>query len=132
MGVSKETGKFIAVDLGDNYPRGINLHTFDDVRKNSNLVYQFKTLHSTTSNYPIFEEISTPEKTYYKASNDNNCYSEISSLVEHDSGYLVFFTGERRPLDNTQVGSQINNPRNLGLIRTTFDIFSSTNVTDDI
>ena len=75
--------EFIAVDLGDNYPRGINVHRMTATKKTSKNVYAFKTKHANCaaedqstcgatgghgSNpiYAKYEEISTSTITFYK------------------------------------------------------------------
>jgi hypothetical protein len=90
-------GKFINVDLGDNYPRGIIFHEGDT----SKLVYAFKTLHGESSQspagvtYDLYSEISG-SKNFYKWSNDNNVYTELASpgVIEESDGYSFFFLGE--------------------------------------
>ena len=70
-------GEFVGVDLGDNYPRGINVHRISRTGKSSKVVYEFKTQHGRTAlspagqAYPEYPEISTATTTYYKWSNDN-------------------------------------------------------------
>ena len=145
--MSNDESVFLGVDLGDNFPRGINLHRFDVASKQNKVVYNFKTFHATIivdgldvdhcEDYAnvsdcVYTEISTVNDTYYRWSNDNNVYTDIAELVEIDDGYLVFFAGERRPLDSSQVGSSLNNPRNLGLIRLTTDVFTVSNLSEAI
>ena len=44
--LNKQQGKgFYGIDLGDNYPRGINLWKFDSTTIKFKLAYSFKTLH---------------------------------------------------------------------------------------
>lgn len=119
-------GKFIGADLGDNYPRGINLQEFDKSTKQSKVVYTFKTQHcSSAPCYGIsaeYTEISDATKKYYKQSNDNEVYTELahSGAVEvDDNALLVLFSGERPPLDNSKVGNSLNTPRNLGFVKVT-------------
>ena len=72
-----EKGKFLGADLGDNFPRGINLFEFSKASsKRSKLAYHFKTRHCTKGNcfgenIPEYKEISTPTETFFKQSNDN-------------------------------------------------------------
>mmetsp|Transcript_38709 Transcript_38709/g.89974 ORF Transcript_38709/g.89974 Transcript_38709/m.89974 type:complete len:990 (-) Transcript_38709:867-3836(-) len=40
---------FLAVDLGDNYPRGVNTHKITGTTKKNALVYEFKTQHATNN-----------------------------------------------------------------------------------
>ena len=131
LGVAADQSGFLGVDLGDNYPRGIHLHRFDASSRASKVVYNFKTKHGTSATspagatYPPYPEISSATTSYYKWSNDNGVYTEITALLETDDAYLVLFAGERAPLDNSQVGSNINNPRNLGFIACSKDMSSS-------
>lgn len=119
------TGAFLGMDLGDNYPRGVNVWQFTNSSITSRVVYRFKTLHGTSPTspagvtYPVYTNISTPNKTFYCWSNDNNVYTELGhpGIVEVSDGLLVFFAGERPPLDNSQTGSVMNVPRNAGFVK---------------
>jgi len=118
-------GSFISMDLGDNYPRGINLCRFDSTSKACFKPYAFKTHHAGSANgREKYEEISTPEKTYYKWSNDNYVYTELghAGVVEVDDGLLIFFSGEQPPLDNSVVGSLLNVARNAGFVKISKDL----------
>ena len=74
-----ENGKFVGADIGDNFPRGINLMQFSKTsKKQSRVVYTFKTKHCTSDGgicygkkRDKYTEISTGSKTFYKHSNDN-------------------------------------------------------------
>ena len=46
-------GRFLGLDLGDGYPRGVHLHRFDLERCTSRVVYTVKTLHGTTPRSPV-------------------------------------------------------------------------------
>jgi len=60
--VTNHKSGFLAVDLGDNYPRGVNTHLLAS-EQTSKVVYQFKTHHATHKNgKDIYDDISTPEK----------------------------------------------------------------------
>ena len=74
--------------------------------------------------YPVYDEISSPETTFYKWSNDNKVYTELSATVEVDDGYLVFFLGESPSLDNSLTGEEVNAPRNVGYTKVTKDLTS--------
>lgn len=56
-----ESGKFINMDLGDNYPRGIRF----ELDGKSQIIYSFKTAHGDRAKspagvtYDLYEEIST-------------------------------------------------------------------------
>ena len=128
--------EFIAMDLGDNYPRGVNLHMFKN-RLRSKVVYTFKTAHGVTADcwgiatYPEYTEISTKEKKYYRWSNDNNTYTELGGIVDTGDGYLVSFCGEPDEkglsLDNGKSGMPM--PRNVGFVKVVknyFDISEGT------
>lgn len=124
-------GEFVGIDLGDNYPRGVHLHKFTADRKNSRVVYTFKTRHGTKStspagaNYPVYSEISGNGVTYYKWSNDNRTYTELGGVLEEENGYTVIFAGEAnsggRALKNARVGDYLNDPRNIGLVQVIAD-----------
>lgn len=126
-------GSYVGMDLGDNYPRGVNLWRFNGTGKwkKSRVVYTFKTKHSSSPGsqpYPVYTEISTANTTYYRWSNDNYVYTELAhpGIVETaDGGLLVFFSGETPPLDNSKVGSALNTARNLGFVKVPKDLTSS-------
>jgi hypothetical protein len=42
-------GRFTGLDIGDNYPRGINFWSMSDSDKIINTIYQFKTYHGVRS-----------------------------------------------------------------------------------
>jgi hypothetical protein len=123
-------GQFVAVEIGDNFPRGIQLHRFDAQGRTSRVVYTFKTLHGTTATapggavYPPYTQISTGGKQFYQWSNDNQTYTELGGVAETAAGYLVAFTGERLSLDNSKVGSPLNTGRDIGvvLVRKDFEV----------
>merc|ERR1719424_37210 len=108
---------------------------FNDAKKVGGwLVYAFKTSHGSTAKspsgktYPAYPEISGNGKTYYKWSNDNKVYTELAhtGLIEVDDGILTIFAGENPPLDNSKVGTYMNMPRNLGLVKIGKDLNSKT------
>ena len=123
---TNSSGDFIGIDLGDGYPRGIHLHKFSDKSRVSRVVYTFKTAHATRPvnpagrTFPPYPEISSPDKTFYQWSNDNNTYTELGGLVETPQGYMVVFTGEPSPegkvLDNSRTGAGKTDKRNIGLV----------------
>lgn len=141
----KGNTQFIGADLGDNYPRGINLHTMDPsaLTRSSKLVYQFKTQHCKptapeTCCFGICDVNyvdSADGKNVIKQSNDNEVYTELAhgGVVEVDNGQglLVLFAGEKAPLDNKKVGAPgLNAPRDLGYVKISSDfktILSGTN-----
>ncbi|CAE7430262.1 nup98 [Symbiodinium natans] len=132
--VSQKAGWYIGKDLGDNYPRGINLWELKATSKSwqKRLVYKFKTKHGTSetspagATYPVYSEISTSGQTYYKWSNDNYIYTELAhpGLHEVNDTILVFFTGEAPPLDNGVVGQALNVARNVGFVKIPRDLSS--------
>jgi hypothetical protein len=65
--------------------------------------------------YKEYKEISVGGKKFYKWSNDNEVYTELSApgFDELDDGYIVFFIGEMPALDNSKVGESVNTPRNV-------------------
>lgn len=131
------TDAFTGLDLGDNYPRGINLHRFTANDLRSRVVYTFKTQHGDTplnpmgdGPYPVYSEISTDEQTCYRWSNDNRTYSELGGIIpfkDHDGrdSYTVIFIGEPDPegkaLRNDRSDDYLNDARNLGLVQVRAD-----------
>ena len=77
---SKNGKTFLGADMGDNYPRGINLFSFSKgTRKRSKVAYTFKTKHCTDGkcygkNVKLYKEISTPKQKFYTQSNDNEVW----------------------------------------------------------
>jgi hypothetical protein len=116
-------GNFVALDLGDNYPRGVHLHEFDKAKRTSRLVFTFKTQHSTheKGGYPVYDEISGGGRTFYKWSNDNAVYTELGGLVENKRSYTIVFATDQgvdgRVLDNSRAFRGCDDPRNLALVR---------------
>ncbi|MDP6943261.1 MAG: hypothetical protein QF464_03855, partial [Myxococcota bacterium] len=90
-----EAGRFVGIDLGDNYPRGVHLHRFDEGGIDSRVVYTFKTAHGTSAENPagdtfaLYEEISDEEMSFFQWSNDNATYTEIGGVVETPAGLAV-------------------------------------------
>lgn len=139
-------GKFLAIDLGDNYPRGINVHKFDKNGHQHRVAYTFKTKHGQKSvspagaEYPVYDEISSAQQTFYKWSNDNNTYTELGSVIEFDDGYTVVFAGEPnlqgKAIDNSRVGGFLTDSRNIGIVKIRKDFENATGfgnvVTDDL
>ncbi len=124
LGVN-DAGEFVGIDLGDNFPRGVNLHRFGASSLNSRVVYTFKTAHGTSptspagATYPLYTEISGAEN-FYQWSNDNNTYTELGGVIEGSGSYTVVFAGEAkegRALDNGLTGEYLNVSRNIGLVR---------------
>jgi hypothetical protein len=119
--------EFLGIDLGDNYPRGINLHKFTDSQIHSQVIYTFKTEHGTSAKspagktYPFYSEISNSGKSYYKWSNDNGTYTSLGAVIEVDDGYVVLLTGEPdangKSINNARVGAGNSDPRNIGFIK---------------
>ena len=143
---SNAAGEFVGIDLGDNFPRGVNLHKFTGTNKNSRVISGFKTLHGTTpqspsgATYPVYTEISGGGTTYYQWSNDNRTYTELGGLAQTTLGYAASFVGERSPggrlLDNSRVGATLNDPRNIGFLTVREDFQNAsgggTVVSDDL
>jgi len=124
--LTKDGNDFIAIDLGDNYPRGIHLHKFSGFNQTSRVIYNFKTKHGTTPKnpagitYPIYNEITDSITTYYRWSNDNRTYTELGGIISSGNGYSVLFIGEPNvkglALNNQQVDGNLVDARNIGLL----------------
>lgn len=126
-----QDGDFIGIDLGDNFPRGINMHRMNKDGRDSRLVYTFKTQHGTEANgygkiYPLYKEISSPKQNYYKWSNDNATYTRLGGVVEVSNGYMVIFTGQPdaagKSLNNSRTGDNTD-PMNIGFVKVSKDFY---------
>lgn len=71
-----------------------------------------------------FSEISNETTTFFKWSDDEQTYTELGSpgIIEVDDGFLIFFLSETPSMDNTQVGSPFNSPRNVGFVKVSKDL----------
>lgn len=118
-------GRFATMDMGDNYPRGFHLHVYDQNKREDLILFNFKTLHGETPtsparrSYPLYGEISTNNK-YYQWSNDNRTYSEPGGIAKTDEGILALFSSESPDLDNTRIGGNHNDPRNLYVVHAAY------------
>ncbi len=114
--------QFLGIDLGDNYPRGVNLHRFTDTAIASRVVYTFKTAHGTSgtnpagNEYPPYPEISAGDRSFFQWSNDNATYTEIGGVAETPDGLAVFFATERSELDNGRATQTLNDPRDVAMV----------------
>ncbi|MCR9250336.1 MAG: hypothetical protein NXI20_07915 [bacterium] len=123
-------GGFIGMDLGDNYPRGINMHKIGDMKR-SKLVYTFKTAHGTSAkspagrSYPFYKEISRGDQKFYQWSNDNHTYSELGDVIDLGDGLGVFFIGEPDPngkaINNGRAIGYLHDSRNIGFVKISKD-----------
>lgn len=126
---------FVGIDLGDNYPRGVNLHSFDKDGITSRLVYAVKTEHGDKAANPAgrafshYPKISRKDRNFYKWSNDNRTYAELGGVTDSGSGLTVIFAGEPDPngnaLNNGRVGDYLNDARNIGLVKVPRDFSGS-------
>eukprot|EP00929_Paragymnodinium_shiwhaense_P119478 TRINITY_DN91383_c0_g1_i1.p1 TRINITY_DN91383_c0_g1~~TRINITY_DN91383_c0_g1_i1.p1 ORF type:complete len:955 (-),score=119.55 TRINITY_DN91383_c0_g1_i1:326-3190(-) len=129
--------EFIAADLGDNYPRGLNVHRVTaggTPKKSSKVLYTYKTQHSKAkadgSCVHYGKDFGEPYytsggQTFCKHSNDNRVYTELARpgiVVAPTGGFLVFFAGEQPALDNTRIGSQLNGARDIGFVKVSDDL----------
>ncbi len=137
-------GRFLGIDLGDNYPRGVHLHRFDESGIASRVVYTFKTGHAKSEAnpagevFPPYDDISGIGMSYFQWSNDNATYTELGGIVETDAAIAVFFATERSELDNSKAIGALNDPRDLAmvLVRPDFEAASTGDginvITDDL
>jgi hypothetical protein len=132
---SKNSG-FYGMDLGDNYPRGINIHKIDESIQ-SRLVYTFKTAHGQQTAsparkaYPKYKEISNVDQDFYQWSNDNSTYTELGSMVEWDDSYDVYFVGEPdingKAINNARATSNLTDSRDIGMVKIKKDFIGQPN-----
>jgi len=131
-----EGGGFYGMDLGDNYPRGINVHKIDEALR-SKLVYTFKTAHGQEAAsparraYPVYTEISNGAQAFYQWSNDNSTYTELGSMVEWDDSYDVYFIGEPdatgKAINNARATSNLTDARDIGMVKIKKDFYGQSN-----
>lgn len=117
---------FLAIDIGDNFPRGISLYRFNAETRDGRLIYSVKTHHAESEREiggkktPVYAEISEPNRKFYQWSNDNTPYCELDGINETKDGIAVFFTGEPddagKSLNNRRAREVLNDARNLGFI----------------
>ncbi len=128
-----EDGGFYGMDLGDNYPRGINVHKIDGQLK-SKAVYTFKTAHGQEAAsparyaYPEYKEISTADQSFYQWSNDNSTYTELGSMVAWKDSYDVYFIGEPdlkgKAINNARATSNLTDSRDIGMVKIKKDFYT--------
>lgn len=127
--IAAPTGGFIGLELDDGSPRGLQVIKMDAHNKDLGFTpYMFKTRHGSGpenpagSSFPVYPEISVNGNTFYKWSNDNQVYTVLAQpgIVEVSDGYLIFFAGERPPLDSSAMETHeqtVQSPRNLGWVK---------------
>ncbi|CAJ1355539.1 unnamed protein product [Effrenium voratum] len=126
--VADVRGGFLGVGTFDASPRGIQVMRLQYNSMDTFQVYAVKTRHGAGptnpagTSFPVFEEISSPGKTFYKWSNDNQVYTEMAQpgLVEVEDGFLVFFAGEAAALDSSKMvpsEESVQSPRNMGWVK---------------
>ncbi|CAJ1371870.1 unnamed protein product [Effrenium voratum] len=126
--VADVRGGFLGVGTFDASPRGIQVMRLQYNSMDTFQVYAVKTRHGAGptnpagTSFPVFEEISSPGKTFYKWSNDNQVYTEMAQpgLVEVEDGFLVFFAGEAPALDSSKMvpsEESVQSPRNMGWVK---------------
>ncbi len=126
IAISDINGDFITVEMGDNYPRGLNFRRFqkNGLSEQAKCLYTYKTAHKNFPNingkiFPAYNEISNSSMKYYKWSNDNNTYTELGNLIDTRDGYVLSFLGEPDPngysLNNKWMGGSY--PRNVGFVK---------------
>eukprot|EP01062_Namystynia_karyoxenos_P076908 TRINITY_DN762_c1_g1_i1.p1 TRINITY_DN762_c1_g1~~TRINITY_DN762_c1_g1_i1.p1 ORF type:complete len:1434 (+),score=327.74 TRINITY_DN762_c1_g1_i1:70-4371(+) len=130
----QKNGDWMAIDIGDNFPRGVSVLGISDKRLKRARVYTYKTRHAGSAGScakckEVYTEISDSTcpgsgKCFYRWSNDNAVYTEIahSGLLEVPDGVMAFFAGERDSmdgLDNSKVGSWEDRKatRQLGFVK---------------
>lgn len=97
---TSKDGKFLGADMGDNYPRGINLFSFSKgAGKRSKVAYTFKTKHCTDGkcygkNVKLYKEISTSNQKFYTQSNDNEVWKNINPHTPPTLQCVCMYTKE--------------------------------------
>ena len=140
-----EDTKIRGVSLGGYNSRSINIwsihpsdETFNDEFTNME-IYHSKARHSNEEENPdrkSFEDVyyMADKTTFpidpvdiewesrYQWSDDSQLYTELSSpgfeeIIDDEErlGYLVFFVGERNPLDNNMTAGVLNTVRSIGV-----------------
>lgn len=138
MTVSADGSKFIATESGDNFPRGLILHSFDQKSASSRLVFQPKTHHGsgpggkpTDVNWKTGKPGGNPKNEpapefpgKYKHSNDNGVYHQLTNTISLDSGEsLVFLRGQVHP--SLVVPGPGEGSSGMGCIKVSKDFFKN-------
>lgn len=107
-------GDFLGVDLGDDFPRGVNLSTFDETSLLKKLVYNARTAREGIA-----------------GENSNRTFTEIGGVVESDAGYTVLFATEvdanGKTLQPAGSAEYLVHPRNVALVQVTKDYIANDN-----
>ncbi|HGJ66542.1 TPA: transglutaminase domain-containing protein, partial [bacterium] len=98
---------FVNLDLGDGYPRGFNITK----NKQGKVIFTYKTKHRDQ----VINGIPSG-----KSSNDNRTYSELGGLAMDSSGYVVLGASEKS-FDNSKIGLNLNDSRNLFMLLVAHD-----------
>ena len=122
---SASTNDPLGLELGDCFPRSLQLHKFmirRDVPPNGqpNQPPPFTRVSKTIYNYICHQiTIGEPGKEM-KVSHDGNTYTELGGVAEGQLSYSVVFAADRSPegrtLDYDRVGKE-GDPRDLALLR---------------
>jgi uncharacterized delta-60 repeat protein len=79
-----DDNSFVYLDLGDCFPRGIQITKANQEKSSSTVIFTYKTKHGDTDRNPAGTFLGKG-----KWSNDNDCYTKIGGLSASNRGYVV-------------------------------------------
>jgi hypothetical protein len=100
---------FIALDLGDNYPRGVIMHQMTNEANPGRVIFTYKT-HLGQGPSPYRAGLATG-----KWSNDNETYTELGDVLPTTDGFAVLLPSEKS-WRNQDTGQSLNESRNLAFL----------------
>lgn len=107
---SASSNDAMGLELGDCFPRALQLHRFANGKRTSKIIFNYKA-HLIT-----IEKDGKP----LKVSHDANTYTELGGVAEGEVSYSVIFATDRSPaglvLDYSRVGIA-GEARNLAMLR---------------
>ena len=115
---------FLAMSLGDNYPRGVVVNKVNDDYQAGKVVFTYRTRHALEPR-DRGDGVILPAGRW---SNDTLTYTELGDIVPMESGYGVLLASERS-VSNELTTASVNQSRNLAYLRVAPDFDSM--ITDE-
>jgi hypothetical protein len=111
---STSSSNTMGLELGDCFPRALQLHKFTKSGRTSKIIFNYK------ANLITIDQETNP----IKVSHDANTYTELGGVAEGEVSYSVIIATDRSPaglvLDYSRVGIE-GDPRDIALLRVAKD-----------